>query len=123
MTDMERTMTEMEGEISQLKSENTDLAAKNKHLEEQVSRLRCNLANTVHQLMVAERGDSDKMRSVENALRECEHRLEGAKTELKHVKKALFEKNRRFQEDCITINRLQVTIETLVERMAQKTGR
>ncbi len=106
-----------------LKSENDFLTAENKRLEEQVSRLQCNLANTVHQLMVAERGDSDKMQSVEKALHECKHRLEGAKTELKHVKKALFEKNRRFQEDCITINRLQVTIETLVERMAQKTGR
>ncbi len=102
---------------------NAELKSENKRLEDQVNKLQCNLANTVHQLTEAERGNSDKVRSVENALRECEQRLESAKTELKHVKKVLFEKNRRFQEDCITINRLQVTIETLVERMAQKMGR
>lgn len=106
-----------------LKSENDFLTDENKRLEEQVNKLQCNLANTVHQLTEAERGSSDKMRSVENALRKCEHRLESTKTELKHAQKALCEKNRRYQEDCITINKLQVTIETLIERMAQKMGR
>ena len=123
MADMAGVMGDIEERNAELESENARLVEENKHLNERIERLQSNLANTVHNLKVAEKGNSEKLRSVEKALRECECRLTSTKKELKHVKKVLFERNRRYQEDCITINRLQVTVETLAERIALKMGR
>lgn len=116
-------MAEYKALVEKLESENAHLVEENKHLMERIENLQHNLANAVHKLTLSENGNSEEVQSMRNAMRECEQRLEAAKTELKCVKKVLFEKNRRYQEDCITINRLQVTVETLVERMAQKMGR
>jgi regulator of replication initiation timing len=115
-------MEKME-KLEKLEAENARLTEENAHLNERIENLRSNLANAVHRVTVLENRGSKEVQIIKNALCECEQRLESAKTELKHVKKVLFQKNRRYQEDCITINRLQVTIETLVERMAQKMGR
>lgn len=110
-------------EYEKLESENARLREENEHLNVRIENLQQNLANAVHKLTLSENGNSEEMQSVKNALRECEYRLESTKKELKHVKKVLFEKNRRYQEDCITINRLQVTIETLVEQLSRKMRR
>lgn len=109
--------------MEELRAENARLVEENKHLNERIEKLRCNLVNAVDKLTLSENENSDEVQSMRKALRECEHHLEVTKTELKHVKKVLFQKNRRYQEDCITINRLQTTIETLVECMAQKMER
>lgn len=116
-------MAEYKELVEKLESENAKLREENEHLNGRVENLQQNLANTVHKLTISENGNSEEMQSVKKALCECEYRLESTKKELKHVKKVLFEKNRRYQEDCITINRLQVTIETLVENMAKKIRR
>lgn len=116
-------MAEYKALVEKLESENASLVEENKNLNERIENLRSNLANAVHRLTLSENGNSEEMQSMKKALCECEQRLEAVKTELKHVKNLLFQKNRRYQEDCITINRLQVTIETLVERMAQKMER
>lgn len=110
-------------EYEKLESENAHLREENERLNVRVENLQQNLANTVHKLTLSENGNSEEMQSVKKALCECEHRLESTKKELKHVKKVLFEKNRRYQEDCITINRLQVTIETLAEQLSRKMRR
>ena len=123
MADMAGVVKEVEERNAELEAENARLVEENKHLNERIEKLRSNLANTVHNLTKAESGNSENIQNVKDALRECEKCLESTKTELKHVKKILFEKNRRYQEDCITINRLQVTVETLAESFARKTGR
>lgn len=113
-------MAEHKELTEKLESENACLCEENESLNKQIENLRCNLANAVHKLRLSENGNSEEMQNVKDALHECEHRLAKATKELNHVKNVLCKKNRRYQEDCITINRLQVTIETLVERMAQK---
>lgn len=123
MADMAGIMGEIEERNSELESENARLRKENEHLNGRIENLQQNLANTVHKLTLSKNGNSEEMQSVKKALCECEYRLESTKKELKHVKKVLFEKNRRYQEDCITINRLQVTIETLVEQLSRKMRR
>ena len=123
MADMAGVVKEVEERNAELEAENARLVEENAHLNKRIERLQSNLANSVDRLTKAENGNLSKVQSIQNALRECEKCLESTKTELKHVKKVLFEKNRRYQEDCITINRLQVTVETLAERLALKMGR
>lgn len=49
-----------------------------------------------------------------------EQKLEKVENELEHVKKLLFERNRQYQEDCITINRLTVAVDVLAGRLAKR---
>lgn len=123
MADMTGIMGEIEERNTELESENARLREENEHLNGRIENLQQNLANTVHKLTLSENGNSEEMQSVKDALHECEHRLAKTTKELNHVKNVLCKKNRRYQEDCITINRLQVTIETLVEQLSQKMRR
>ncbi len=123
MADMAGIMGEIEERNSELESENARLREENERLNSRVEKLQQNLANTVHKLTLSENGNSEEMQSVKKALCECEHRLAKTTKELNHVKNVLRKKNIRYQEDCITINRLQVTIETLVEQLSRKMRR
>ena len=116
-------MAEYKELVEKLEYENAKLREENEHLNGRVENLQQNLANTVHKLTLSENGNSEEMQNVKDALHECEHRLAKTTKELNHVKNVLCKKNRRYQEDCITINRLQVTIETLVEQLSRKMRR
>lgn len=48
--------------------------------------------------------------------------LEKTEKELQYVKKLLSERNKRYQEDCVTINQLTAAVDVLVERLARKMG-
>lgn len=112
---------ELRAERDNLKAMNSNLIAENSSLESRIEKLQKRIANHVHEIKVA----NEKSAEV-NQLRKqvCDYgqKAEKLSTELKHVKKLLFERNRRYQEDCITINQLNVTIDVLVGRLARKLG-
>lgn len=88
-----------------------DLIKENNHLKEQVEKLRSQLAGSVHEINCVKRAHEDEVRSLRQQV--CEHGERAEKAE-----KLLMERNRQYQEDCITINRLHVAVETLAERLA-----
>ena len=112
---------ELRAERDNLKAMNSNPIAENSSLESRIEKLQKRIANHVHEIKVA----NEKSAEV-NQLRKqvCDYgqKAEKLSTELKHVKKLLFERNRRYQEDCITINQLNVTIDVLVGRLARKLG-
>jgi uncharacterized coiled-coil DUF342 family protein len=110
-------------EIDELIAENKQLKSEKEELESRIEKLRCELANAVHNISVAKGERKDEIDELRSEVCDAGMRLEKATTELKHVKKLLFERNRRYQEDCITINRLSTTVDVLAERMANKAWR
>lgn len=108
---------ELRAERDKLKAMNSNLKAENSDLETRIEKLQKRIANYVHEIKVA----NEKSAEVNQLRRQvCDYgqKAERLSTELKNVKKRLFERNRQYQDDCITINRLNVTIDTLVERLA-----
>jgi predicted RNase H-like nuclease (RuvC/YqgF family) len=110
-------------DIDELIAENKQLKSEKEELESRIEKLRCELANSVHNISLAKSERKDEINELRSEVCDAGMRLEKATTELKHVKKLLFERNRRYQEDCITINRLSTTIDVLAERMANKAWR
>lgn len=110
------------GTRSDLIIENTRLKEELAHMQGCVERLQVELANAVHNITVAQNERKDEINGLRLQVCDAGQKAEKVTTELKHVKKLLFERNRRFQEDCITINQLNVTIDTLVKRLAARIG-
>lgn len=110
------------GTRSDLIIENTRLKEELAHVQGRVEKLQAELANAVHNITVAQNERKDEINGLRQQVCDAGQKAEKVTTELKHVKKLLFERNRRFQEDCITINQLNVTIDTLVKRLAARIG-
>lgn len=99
------------GTRTDLITENEKLSAEIVELKRRIEKLRGELANSVHQTTVAKGERNDEVCALRQQV--CEY---GEKAE--KLEELLSERNRQYQEDCITINRLHVTIETLSERLA-----
>lgn len=110
------------GTRSDLITENARLREELAHMQGRVEKLQVELANAVHNVTVAQNERKDEINRLRQQVCDAVQKAEKVTTELKHVKKLLFERNRRFQEDCITINQLNVTIDTLVKRLAARIG-
>jgi chromosome segregation ATPase len=100
------------------------LQSDNKRLNELEEKLRSQLANAFHKIGTAGNGSKEEIDSLKKQVEELNRRRKKDKKELKKMKKLLFEQNQRYQEDCITINRLNTTIDVLTERIAaMRSGR
>lgn len=112
---------ELRAERDKLKAMNSNLKAENSDLENRIEKLQKRIANYVHEIRVANK-KSAEVNQLRRQVCDYGQKAERLSTELKNVKKRLFERNRQYQEDCITINQLNTTIDVLVGRLARKVG-
>lgn len=104
-----------------LESQNVTLQMEKEDLERRIDNLHKRFAMAEHEKRLA-KSDSHNIKCLRDQVCSYGQKLEKTTTELKHVKRLLFERNRRYQEDCITINQLNTTIDVLISRLARKMG-
>lgn len=113
--EIERLSAQLESRLSECER----LEAENSDLERRIEAMHERIAGNEHEKRISESGEIKRLRD-----QVCDYgqKLEKTQTELKHVKRLLFDRNRRYQEDCITINQLTVTVDVLAGRLARNMG-
>jgi chromosome segregation ATPase len=115
---------ELKANIEKLQSENMQLQDESVRLSELAESMRSQLANAFHKIVSAENSNNAEIADLKRQVEDANKRRKKKKKELKDLKRLLYERNRRYQEDCITINRLNTTIDVLTERIAaMRSGR